>query len=176
METVIIILAAVVTILYIYYFNLEKTSTNAPYVPTERKIVERIIKLAKIKKGDLFYDLGSGDGRIVTAAALNGATAYGIESDYLKVLYSRLFLKFLRLNKKAKILHQNIFDVNLSKADIVCVFLLPEANEKLKPKFKKELRKGTKVITYGFRMKGWIPERKEDYPSAIFGPIYLYII
>lgn len=142
-------------------------------MPSDLEAVERMISLAEIKKGDVFYELGSGDGRIVVAAALRGAKAYGVEIDRLRVWYSRLWVRLLRLSQNAQIIHQDFFKVNLSKADIICLFLLPETNEKLTKKFKKELKKGTKIISYAFPLRDWKPSYIDPL-GGHFGPIYVY--
>lgn len=146
---------------------------GAFFVPSDIEAVENLISLAEIKKGDIFYELGSGDGRIVIAAGLRGAKAYGVEIDHLRVWYSRLWIKLLRLAQNAQIIHKNFFKINLSKANIVCLFLLPETNKKLTKKFKKELKKGTKIISYGFPLKDWKPDYIDPL-GGYFGPIYVY--
>lgn len=146
---------------------------GAFFVPSDLEAIENIIALAEIKKGDVFYELGSGDGRVVIAAGLRGAKAYGVEIDPLRVWYSRLWIKLLRLDQNAQIIHKDFFKVDLSKAKIVCLFLLPETNEKLIKKFKKELKKGTRIISYRFPLKDWKPVHVEPF-GGYFGPIYLY--
>lgn len=148
---------------------------GAPFVPMEPKVVEGVMKLVEVKKDEIFYDLGSGDGRLVIAAALRGAKAYGIEIDFLRVWYSRVWIYLLRLSKNAKIIQKNIFDVDLSNADVVCLYLLPETNEKIQNKLKKELKKGTPVVSVAFTFSGWQPE-KIDPRGTIYGPIRLYRI
>ena len=148
---------------------------GAPFVTAEPKMVERMMNLAQVKKGDVFYDLGSGDGRLVISAALRGAKSYGVEIDLLRVLYSRFWIWLLRLSKNAKIIRKNFFDVNLSKADVVSLFLLQKTNQKLKNKLKKELKPGARIVSYGFTFEGWQPKKVDTRPN-IYGPIYLYKI
>jgi SAM-dependent methyltransferase len=150
------------------------TKHGAPFVAMEPEVVERVMKLAEVKKGDVFYDLGSGDGRLVIAAALHGAKAYGVEIDRLRVVYSITWIYLLRLRKQAKIIHKDMFKVSLKKADVVSLYLLEETNERLKRKLKKELKKGARVVATGFVVPGWKPE-KIDSRGTIYGPIYLYI-
>src|SRR5438477_579229 len=83
---------------------------GAPYVPLEPDVVARILNMAEVGKDDIFYDLGSGDGRLVIAAAMKGSKSYGIETDWLRVLYSRFWIRMLRLEKHAKIIHGDIFN------------------------------------------------------------------
>lgn len=146
---------------------------GAPFVPTDPVFVERVMELATLKPGDVFYDLGSGDGRLVIAAALRGAIAYGIEIDFLRYWYSRSWIKLLRLDQTAKIIRENFFDINLSHADVVCLFLLQETNEKLEKKLEKELKPGTRVVSIAFRFPHWQPVKIDPIETA-YGPIYLY--
>lgn len=135
-----------------------------------------MLDIAEIKKGDTLYDLGSGDGRIVVSGALRGANSVGVEMDPIKVLYSRLFIKAMRLNKTAKIIGKDLFQVNLKDADVITLFLLQDTNQKLKDKFKKELKKGTKIISYAFTLEDMKPEKTYLNTDTNFGPIYLYKI
>lgn len=160
-------------LLYWRTYTYQTTAFGAPFVPLEPDVVEHVMKLADIKPGQVFYELGSGDGRVVVAAALRGATAYGIEIDRFRVLYSRLWIKLLRLNKRAQILHENIFQVNLSNANIVFMYLLQTTNEALQQKLLLELKPGTKIISVAFTFPGWKPKTIDPHGS-IYGPIYLY--
>ena len=138
-------------------------------------VCERITKMADVGEGDVFYDLGSGDGRVVIAAAMKGAKAYGVEMDKLRVWYSRAWIKLLRLDKQAEIIHGDIFETDLSKATVVCTYLLQETNDKLQGKLERELKPGTRVISVAFEYKGWKPT-KTDLRGTIYGPIMLYEI
>jgi len=172
-EAIAFIFFIIIAVLWFPYV-IRTTKFGAPFVPMEPLVVERIVKLAKVKKGDVFYDLGSGDGRLVIAAALRGAKAYGIEIDRLRVLYSRAWIRVLRLSKNAKIIQKNFFEVDFADADVVCLFLLQKTNQKLKDKFEKELKPGTRIISYAFDFEGWKPTRVDFNEGSTFGPIYLY--
>jgi cyclopropane fatty-acyl-phospholipid synthase-like methyltransferase len=149
---------------------------SAPFVPTEPKVVARMLDIADIKKGETLYDLGSGDGRVVVSAALRGAYAVGVEMDPVKAMYSRLFIKILRLHKTAKIVRQNFFETDLKNADVVSLFLLQHTNQKLKKKLVGELKKGSRVVSYAFTLEGWKPDKIYLNNDSNFGPIYLYEI
>jgi SAM-dependent methyltransferase len=130
---------------------------GAPWVTTKKSDVERFLRLADIKPGHIFYELGSGDGRLVCAAAEAGAEAYGFEI----ALIPYLLAQFRRLRSPArKRIHfrlKSFWKISFKQADIVYMFLLPEIYEKLKSKFEKELKPGAVVITYAWRIKGWNP-------------------
>ncbi|MEK7182660.1 MAG: methyltransferase domain-containing protein [Patescibacteria group bacterium] len=145
---------------------------GAPFVPMEREVVSRVMKLAEVGPGKTFYDLGSGDGRLVIAAAMRGAKAVGVEIDTIRVLYSRFWLRILGLSN-AQIIKGNLFEQDLQDADIVSLYLLEETNKKLRPKLEKELKPGTLVIATGFKIPGWKPI-KIDPKGTAYGPIYLY--
>lgn len=147
--------------------------TDAPYVPTKNERIKQILKLVRLKKDEIFWELGSGDGRIVLEAAKMGAISYGIEQSWIRVLYSRWQAKKLGL-KNAYFIHGDIFKQNLSSADIVFIFLLPKGVEKIEPFLKKNLKKGARVITQTFHFKGWIPYKKvlisdNNFPNAPLG-------
>ncbi len=126
----------------------------APWVPTSRIDVGRIIKLAEIQPGQKFYDLGSGDGRIICAAAREGATAEGIEISILPYCLSRIRSLF---RGKSKITFGDFWWKDLSDANIIYFFLMPKVYPKLKSKFKNELKSGTKIIARTWPFKDWEP-------------------
>lgn len=168
-----ILFLILIFVLWLPYI-MHSTKAGAPYVPLEPAVVSRVIKLAAIKPGETFCELGSGDGRIVIAAALQKAIAYGVEIVFFRVWYSRIWIHLLRLQKHASIIHQDIFEVDLSSANIVCLYLLQETNLKLQQKLDKELEKGTRVLSIAFHFPGWKPVAI-DPRGPIYGPIYLYI-
>lgn len=152
---------------------MKATKFGAPFVPLEPDVVEHVMLHAQIKPGDIFYELGSGDGRLVIAAAMRGAKAYGVEIDRWRVLYSKLWIKLLRLSSNATILHQNIFQTDLSEANVVCFYLLQSTANSLREKLEKELKRGSKVISVAFYIPGWKPVKVDRY-GPIYGPIYIY--
>ncbi|MEK7165176.1 MAG: hypothetical protein AAB874_00005, partial [Patescibacteria group bacterium] len=162
-------------LVYLYWNTYIRQSNKygAPFVPLEVEVVEEVMRLANIKQGEVFYELGSGDGRLVIAAALRGAKSFGVEIDILRVLYSRAWIILLRLQKNTHILHKNFFNVDLKKADVVCLYLLQETNDALEKKLEKELKKGCRVISVAFNFPHWKP--KEVSPiGPIYGPTYYY--
>lgn len=133
--------------------------TDAPYVATKNERIRKILKLAGVKKGVEFWELGSGDGRVVLEATKMGAKAFGIEQSWIRVLLAREKAKKQNL-ENVKFIHGNIFKKDFSNADIVFIFLLPKGVLKLESILKKDLKKGSIVITQTFHFKNWKPIKK----------------
>lgn len=138
--------------------------SDAPYVPTKMDSIRKILKLAGVKKGKKFYELGSGDGRVVIEAARLGADSFGIEQSWLRVLYSRW--KAHRQNSprglNCQFYHGDIFKRNYADGDIVYIFLLHKGVAKLEEKLRKELKKGAIIITQTYHFPSWKPFKKID--------------
>lgn len=145
----------------------------APWTPTFKDDVDRFLTLAAIKPGQKVYDLGCGDGRILSAAAQRGARAEGFEISLLPYCISWIRSRFQEGNK-FKVSLKDFWLQDLSDADIVYCFLMPKVSAKLKLKFEKELITGTKIITYVWPIEGWNPvavDIPEGKPT-----LYLYQI
>ncbi|MBU6500472.1 MAG: hypothetical protein KGJ89_01410 [Patescibacteria group bacterium] len=136
-----------VIIIAIIYLLVRPIIKGAAYFPTKRANIETIIKFIEPKVGDRVADLGSGDGRIVTALAKSGAKAYGYEINPLLVWYSRREIKLENLQKKAFIYWKSYWKENLNKYSTVVVYGYPRIMKKLGEKLKTELAPGTKVIS-----------------------------
>lgn len=158
-------------------WKMYTSSYGAPYVPLPATVIDTIIFIAKVSEHDVFYDLGSGDGRLVIAAAMKGAKSVGVESDWLRVMYSRLWIKLLNLEDRARIIHSDIFKVSLSEPTIIHTYLLQETNDKLQHKLETETTKGTKIISsaFTFSESEKIKFIATDPRGPIHGPLYLYI-
>lgn len=141
--------------------------SDAPFVPTKMKHLRKILKWAGVKKGKKFYELGSGDGRVVFEAANLGADSVGIEQSWLRVLYSKYKAKKLNLSSRAHFSHGNIFSKNYKDADIIYIYLLPKGVAKLESKFQNEIKRRTVVITQTYHFPTWKPYEK-------LGPFWLY--
>lgn len=142
--------------------------SDAPYVPTNMNLINQVLKAAGVKKDKVFYELGSGDGRVVIEAAKLGAKANGVEQSWMRVWYSRYKSRMEGTNKKTHFCHGNVFDRNYYPADIVYIYLLTPAVHKLEEKLKKELNPGAIVITQTYHFKNWKPfkkmgEKQSDY-------------
>lgn len=144
---------------------------GAPFVPSNKRTYQKMIQAAGIKKGNIVYDLGCGDGRLVFAAADKGAHAIGIEIN-LFIYYFTCVKQFL-FRKKGCIKLGNIHTYNLKNADIVFCYLLPTVMKQLDKKFRKELKKECKVISHAFPIPGWnvikkIPINKKDRTGSVW--------
>jgi cyclopropane fatty-acyl-phospholipid synthase-like methyltransferase len=151
----------------------------APYYPTPRTIVEKMLQLAGLKAGEKLYDLGSGDGRIVIMAAQKfHAEAIGVEIDPKMVKQSLDRIRGLGLERTAKIVHADLLQQNYSSADVVTVYLLPEAiDSKVQPLLDRQLKKGARVVAHDFEFRNWTPEKTENIADDGEGrshAIYLY--
>lgn len=147
---------------------------NSPWAPwwrTNRKTAREICKLAEISKDDIVYDLGCGDGTfIITAAKEFGAKSVGIEIEPSRFLISKIRITLNNLSSKIKVKRKSFFDEDLSEATVVVLYLVPKTLEKLLPKFKKELKKGTRVVSYKYKIN--LKLEKEDKKNNL----RLYII
>lgn len=151
-----------------------------PYVPTPQEVVERMLELAGVKKGDVVYDLGSGDGRIVvTAAKKFGVRAVGFEIDPDLIKRSRENIRKAGVEKLAEIRQQDIRTVDLSGATVVTMYLLPEVNLMVRPNLWRQLKPGSRVVSHDFDMGDWKPVKTEEIKETGSGwghTLYLWII
>ena len=144
-----------------------------PFVPTPQEVVDKMIELAGVKKGDLVYDLGSGDGRIVVTAAKKGAKAVGFEIDGDLVKQSRDNIRKAGVQEQAEIRQQDILTVDLSAASVVTMYLLPDVNLQLRPNILSQLKPGSRVVSHAFDMGDWKPDRIERVEGRT---LYLWTI
>lgn len=130
----------------------------APDIPSPQEVVDRMLTAARVKPGEMVYDLGSGDGRIIlTAAQKFQARAVGVElrGDLCKSAQARI--KALGLTDRVKVIHANMLKVDLSPADVVTLYLLTSSNEILRPNLEKYLRPGARVVSNDYEIRGWTP-------------------
>jgi hypothetical protein len=144
------------------------------YVPTRLQTVERMLDFAELKSGEVLVDLGSGDGRIVLAAAKRGANARGIELDDGRYNIANCWAQELGLTGKARFLQANIFEHNFTDAAVVTMYLLPGLNIKLRP-IVLDMRPGTRVVSHAFTMGDWEADRTESVAGSN-QTIYLWIV
>ena len=138
------------------------------WLPTQDPVVEAMLKMAKVTKDDVVYDLGCGDGKIVIAAAKLGARGVGVDIDPQRIEQANAAVQAAGVGDKVKIIHGDIFDPSLKigEASVVTLYLLPDLNQKLMPRLKAELKPGTRVVSNSFDMgAGWPPEKTDTVGS-----------
>ena len=135
-------------------FDTIASFKGAPFVASGRWVVAEILKNANLRKGQRFLELGSGDGRVVREAVKKyGVKGIGVEFHPLLVWYSRFLSKIFKV-KGVEFIKGNFFKADLSKADVIYMFLLPKTMDKLKLKILKECKKGALLISHGFKIRG----------------------
>ncbi len=151
---------------------------KAPFIPSPREAIKRALELLCLREDDVFYDLGCGNGEVVVEAAKKGATAIGIEIDRYLAEVAREKIRENNLGDKAYIIEADFFLVDLSNATAIYSYLYRSINELLAPKFEKELRIGTRIVTLDFPIPGWIPIRVERFMDSMnrVRTLFLYII
>ena len=131
------------------------------YVPTPPEVVAAMLKVANVGPGDVVYDLGSGDGRIVIAAVkdFGAARGIGIDIDPARIKEAVANAEGAGISDRVRFLNQDLFETDLSEATVVTLYLLPTLNLKLLPKLMKELKPGTRIVSHAFDMGDWKPEQ-----------------
>ena len=148
---------------------------DVPYVPTPQPVVDKMLDMAKVGKGDVVYDLGCGDGRIViTAAKERGARGVGIDLNPQRINEAKANADAAGVSNQVKFMVGDLFTADFSEASVVTLYLLPDVNRALRPQLWKQLKIGTRVVSHDFDMgPEWPPERKEIVNGAA---IYLWTI
>jgi SAM-dependent methyltransferase len=136
---------------------------NTPYVQTPPEVVHAMLKIADVKRTDVVYDLGCGDGRIVIAAAQSfGARGVGIDISAERVAEARRNALSAGLAGRLLFREEDLFEADVSPATVVALYLLPEVNLELRPKLLRELKPGSRIVSHTFDFGDWKPERKLD--------------
>ena len=144
------------------------------FVPTPQEVVDKMLELAKVGKGDVLYDLGSGDGRIpVTAAVRYGIRATGIDIDPQRIAEANDNAKKNGVSHLVRFRQEDLFKAKFSEATVVTLYLLPDLNVKLRPRLLAELKPGTRIVSHQFDMGTWKPERKLELNGRT---IYLWTV
>jgi precorrin-6B methylase 2 len=139
--------------------HADETEWRPPFITTPPEVVERMLAMAGTRPGDLVVDLGSGDGRIVIAAARQfGARGLGIELDAALVEKSRQAARAAGVADKVSFVQGDVLIADISRASVVTVYLLPALMAKLEPRFIDELAPGTRIVSHAFTMTGWAPD------------------
>ena len=149
---------------------------DVPFVASPEPVVRRMLELAVLKPGELLYDLGAGDGRILFMAAKDfGARAVGVEIRPYLVKQIRERIVEEHLNGLVRVVAGSFYDVDIGDADVVTLYLLTSINERLKPKLERELRSGVRIVSHDFEIPGWIPIKVDHLKDSwTTHKIYLY--
>lgn len=146
---------------------------GAPFVPTSQREIGEILAKARLKKGQVFLELGSGDGRVVRTAVKNyGVVGVGVEIHPMLVWYSRLLARWQKL-KGLRFLRQNFFKTELGEVDVIFLFLMPKTMRKLQDRMLYECKKGTVVISHGFEVPA-LEKLQFDRIDSTYYPTFYY--
>ena len=144
------------------------------FVPTPYEVVDEMLRLARVKKGDVLYDLGSGDGRIpVTEAKKFGIRAVGIDIDPQRIKEATENAKKNGVSKLVTFKQEDLFKTDFKEATVVTLYLLPDLNVKLRPRLLNELKPGTRIVSHQFDMGTWKPEKKVELNGRV---VYLWTV
>ncbi|MEO8187833.1 MAG: class I SAM-dependent methyltransferase [Burkholderiaceae bacterium] len=147
---------------------------DVPYVPTPLPVVDAMLDLAKVKKSDVVYDLGCGDGRIVVRAATRfGCRGVGVELDPERVKEAKANAIRANVMELTRFEVGDVFEFDFSGASVVTMYLLPSVNLKLRPRLLKELKPGTRLVSHDFHMGDWVAETTREVGRS---RIYLWTI
>ncbi len=173
--TIVLALCAMPTVGSAQEASAPERKLDVWYVPTPHEIVDRMLDVARVRTGDVVYDLGCGDGRMVIAAAKKfGTRGVGVDLDPRRIREARANAKAAGVEDLVKFEVGDLFKTDISEATVVMLYLLPELNRRLMPKLRSELRPGSRVVSHDFDMgKDWPPE--EDIKLGTSG-IYLWTI
>jgi cyclopropane fatty-acyl-phospholipid synthase-like methyltransferase len=167
-----VVALVVVLLLLAVSFWIVTGFLGAPWVPTSGETVNEMLSMAGVNSGEVVYDLGSGDGRIIIAAAKKfDARSVGVELNPLWVLWTRMKVAVLGLRGKTRVIWGNFFNVNLSEADVVTLYLIQNTNDKLEPKLKEQLKPGSRVVSHVFTFNDWNPVKANTNLQ-----VYVYIV
>jgi SAM-dependent methyltransferase len=147
---------------------------DVPYVPTPPEVVQEMLTLAKVQRGETVYDLGSGDGRVVIAAAERfGARGLGVDLDPERIAEARVNARRARVDGRVEFRQADLFTIDLRPANVLTMYLLGEVNVKLRPKILSQLRPGARVVSHDFDMDEWKPD---DQRRVGEHRVYLWIV
>jgi len=153
-------LAAVLVVAVVAGAQTPTKQPEVPYVPTHEKIVAEMLKVANVKKGDVLYDLGSGDGRIViTAAKQFGTRGVGIDIDPERIKEANENARKAGVTDRTTFILGDIFEADFRQATVVTMYLLQEVNMRLRPKLLRDLRPGTRIVSHNYDLGDWKPQR-----------------
>lgn len=146
---------------------------DIPFIPTPPEVVERMLSLAGVGPDDFVIDLGSGDGRILIAAAKLGARGFGVEIDPKLVRLANEAAVKAGVSLNISFIQQDLFATSLRAASVVAMYLPPQANFKLRPRLLSELNPGSRIVAHEFAMAGWLPDFQENVAGT---DVYVWIV
>jgi len=152
------------------------TNLDVAYIPTPKNIVRQMLLLARLRRGEILYDLGAGDGRILIEGTRDfGARCVGVEIDHERV--ARLRKRLAATRVEARIIEGDLMQVDLSEADVIAIYLSESVNARLAPKLSIELKTGARVVSLDYPLPGWKLEKEVSVPSSgLSRQIYLYSV
>ncbi len=150
--------------------ELKAQNLDVPFVPTSENVVEIMLDMVNVVPGDYVIDLGSGDGRIVIAAAKRGAVGHGIDIDPKRIKEAKENAVKQGVENKVLFMQDDIFKTDFSRASVITMYLLNSVNLKLRPHLLKNLKPGTRIVSHDFDMDDWQPDKhvKEGYSDVYF--------
>jgi SAM-dependent methyltransferase len=138
------------------------TDGEVPFVRSTPEVIDRMLELARVKPGDVVYDIGSGDGAIIIRAAKKyGVKGVGIEIDQDLVLKARNNAFREKVEHLVEFRVQDAFTADVSPATVVTLYMLPDFNAKLRPMLDRQLKPGTRVVSHDYPIEGWVPDKLE---------------
>ncbi|HEV2432290.1 MAG TPA: class I SAM-dependent methyltransferase [Burkholderiales bacterium] len=144
------------------------------YVPTPHEVVDDMLRLANVGKGDILYDLGSGDGRIaITAAKKFGIRAVGIDIDPERIREANENARRAGVTHLVEFRQEDLFKADFREATVITLYLLPDLNVKLRPRLLDELKPGTRIVSHQFDMGTWKPEKRLESNGRV---VYFWTI
>ena len=148
----------------------------APFATTPEDVVDRMLKLAEVKPGDVVYDLGCGDGRIPIAAAKLGARGVGIDIDPQRIAESKANARAAGVESMVEFRVDDAMTVDVTEASVVTLYLLGSSNAKLRPMLTKNLKPGSRIVSHAFSMgTDWPADRIDQFVNASGDEVTLYL-
>ena len=153
--------------------DLPSQAPDVPYVPTPKVVVDKMLEVADVKPGDVLYDLGSGDGRIVvTAAQRFGVRGVGIDINPERIQEAEANAKQAGVQELTEFRQEDLFKADFGNATVVTMYLLPSVNNRLKPQLL-NLKPGTRIVSHAFDIEGWEPDRVVEVDGRT---VYLWTV
>ncbi len=170
-------LAGCTVLLLLSSFAKAQVQKDVPFVPTPLPVVEEMLRLADPQEGEVLYDLGCGDGRIViTAAKKYNIKGIGVDIDPQRIEESNENAKKVGVADRVKFLEKNLFEMDFGDADVLCMYLLTSVNAKLRPKILADMKPGARVVSHAFDMGDWQPDKTVQVKSSDNRTVYFWIV